>query len=174
MKIAICGKMCSGKSTIANMLKEYDDRFKIFSFGNKIKVLANELFDMDLKNKDRSLMIAIGSKMREINPDVWVNYIIKETKDEEFCIIDDLRFQNELDILEKNDWKIISLNISEELQTERIKNLYKDNYDDHLKNRNHLSEENSLIFKNEPLLINSNSSLDIIKETIIKTILDTF
>ena len=93
MKIAICGKMCSGKSTIANMLKEYDDRFKIFSFGNKIKVLANELFDMDLKNKDRSLMIAIGSKMREINPDVWVNYIIKETKDEEFCIIDDLNFK---------------------------------------------------------------------------------
>ena len=65
-QIAITGKMCSGKSTIANMLKEYDDRFKIFSFGNKIKLLANELFDMDLKNKDRCLMIAIGSKMREI------------------------------------------------------------------------------------------------------------
>ena len=168
MKIAICGKMRSGKSTIANMLKEYDDRFKIFSFGNKIKLLANELFDMDLKNKDRSLMIAIGSKMREINQDVWINYIIKETKDEEFCIIDDLRFQNELDILEQNDWKIISLNISEELQIERIKNLYKDNYDDHLKNRNHLSEENSLIFKDKPLLIDSSLNLDIIKETIIK------
>lgn len=170
MKIAICGKMCSGKSTIANMLKEYDDRFKIFSFGNKIKVLANELFDMDLKNKDRSLMIAIGSKMREIKSDVWVNYIIKETKDEEFCIIDDLRFQNELDILEQNGWKIISLNISEELQTDRIKCLYKNNYDDHLKNRSHLSEENCLIFKDKPLIIDSSLNLDNIKETIIKTI----
>tara|TARA_Y100001958_G_C21230745_1_gene556462 strand:+ start:776 stop:1291 length:516 start_codon:yes stop_codon:yes gene_type:complete len=170
MKIAICGKMCSGKSTIANMLKEYDDRFEIFSFANKIKVLANELFNMDLKNKDRSLMIAIGSKMREIDPDVWVNYIIKETKDKEFCIIDDLRFQNELDILEKNDWKIISLNISQELQIERIKNLYKDNYEDHFKNRNHLSEKDFLIFKDNPLIIDSSLDLNSIKKQIIKII----
>ena len=33
MKIAIIGKMCSGKTTTANMIKQMDPRYKIFSFG---------------------------------------------------------------------------------------------------------------------------------------------
>ena len=44
--------------------------------------------------------------MREIDEDVWAKYIINKTKDKEYCIIDDLRFQNELNYL--NDWIIIS------------------------------------------------------------------
>jgi len=35
------------------------------------------------------------------------------------------------------------LNISGELQEERIKNIYPDNYIDHLQNRNHASENNT-------------------------------
>ena len=44
MKIAISGKMCSGKSTIAKLIKEYDNRYEIYSFGKKVKLIANELF----------------------------------------------------------------------------------------------------------------------------------
>jgi len=172
MKIAIYGKMCSGKSTIANLLKEYDDRFKIYSFGKKIKIIAKELFNMDLENKNRSLMIDIGTKMREIDEDVWVNYILKETKDEEFCIIDDLRFQNELDLLEKNGWCIIFLNISKELQIMRIKELYSHNYEDHIKNMNHLSEENKLVFKNTPIIIDSSKNIFDIMNYLLNKIFD--
>tara|TARA_B100001094_G_scaffold333460_1_gene412886 strand:- start:12011 stop:12529 length:519 start_codon:yes stop_codon:yes gene_type:complete len=167
MKIAICGKMCSGKTTIANLIKEHDDRYEIFSFGKKIKILANELFEMDLDNKNRTLMIQIGSKMREIDENVWVNYIINETKDKEFCIIDDLRFQNELNLLEENNWNIIQLDINEDLQLTRLKKLYKENYIDHIKNKNHLSEQNNLIFKKSPLIINSSNNLESIKKDII-------
>ena len=53
MKIAIYGPMCSGKTTVANIIKEYDQRYSIYSFGQKIKDLASELFQM--KGKDRSL-----------------------------------------------------------------------------------------------------------------------
>ena len=167
MKIAICGKMCSGKTTIANLIKEYDNRYEIFSFGKKVKVIANELFGMDMNNKNRSLMIQIGTKMREIDVNVWANYIINETKDKEFCIIDDLRFQNELDLLEENNWNIIQLDIDEDLQIERLKNLYKENYDDHIKNKNDLSEKNHLNFKNAPLIIKSSNDLESIKKDII-------
>jgi dephospho-CoA kinase len=167
MKIAIYGKMCSGKTTIANLIKEHDDRYEIFSFGKKIKILANELFGMDLDNKNRTLMIQIGSKMREIDENVWVNYIINETKDKEFCIIDDLRFQNELNLLEENNWNIIQLDINEDLQLIRLKKLYKENYIDHIKNKNHLSEQNNLIFKKSPLIINSSNNLESIKKDII-------
>lgn len=166
MKIAICGKMCSGKTTIANLIKEYDNRYEIFSFGKKVKVIANELFGMDLNNKNRSLMVQIGTKMREIDVNVWANYIINETKDKEFCIIDDLRFQNELDLLQENNWKIIQLNIDEDLQIERLQKLYKDTYQDHISNKNHLSEKNDLVFKSEPIIIDSSNDLDYIKNII--------
>ena len=64
MKIAINGPMCSGKSTIANIIKEHNDRYSIYSFGGRVKELAFELFGM--RNKDRSLLINVASKMREI------------------------------------------------------------------------------------------------------------
>ena len=101
MKIAISGKMCSGKSTIAKLIKEYDNRYEIYSFGKKVKLIANELFGMDLEDKDRTLLIQIASKLREIDINVWANYIINQTKDKEYCIIDDLRFQNEFLIAKK-------------------------------------------------------------------------
>ena len=170
MRIAIIGKMCSGKSTLAQIIKDLNSEYKIYSFGQKVKLIANELFGMDINVKNRSLLIEIASKMREIDENVWVNYIINQTKNKEYCIIDDLRFQNELELLEQNGWKIIQLNIDEDLQLERIKNLYKIDYKDHIKNKNHLSEKNKLKFKVEPLIIDSSNNLEIIKEIIIKNI----
>ena len=60
--------------------------------------------------------------MREIDEDVWAKYIINKTKDKEYCIIDDLRFQNELNYL--NDWIIISLTTPYETRINRIKGIY--------------------------------------------------
>ena len=61
MKFAIYGPMCSGKTTIANIIQSKNKDYEIFSFGGRIKELAKELFDM--KNKDRSLLINIASKI---------------------------------------------------------------------------------------------------------------
>tara|TARA_Y100001970_G_C14191083_1_gene835435 strand:+ start:172 stop:729 length:558 start_codon:yes stop_codon:yes gene_type:complete len=143
MKIAVTGKMCSGKTTLCNYLCELEPRFKIFSFGKKVKQVASDLFQMDPMVKDRTLLTSIGQKMREIDQDVWVNYVIKQCKDVEYCLVDDLRYQNEYEALVKNGFKIIQLNISDELQEERIKQVYPDNYKDHLKNRDHASEKNT-------------------------------
>ena len=117
MKIAIYGPMCSGKTTVASIIQDYDTRYSIYSFGKKIKDLAIELFQMEGKN--RSLLINIADKMREIDEDVWAKYIIQQTKNKDYCIIDDLRFQNELDYLD--DWKIICLTTPKEVRLCRIK-----------------------------------------------------
>ena len=111
MKIAIYGPMCSGKSTIANIIQKKYPQYKIYSFGQKIKDIANELFNMEGKN--RSLLINIADKMRDIDEDVWVKYIMKQINDYEYCIIDDLRFQNELNYL--SEWKIICLTTPENI-----------------------------------------------------------
>ena len=166
MKIAITGKMCSGKSSIANLLVEEDNRFQIYSFGQKVKDVAKDLFNM--KEKDRTLLTSIGTKMREINPDVWVNYVIQQTEGETHCIVDDLRYQNEYLALAENGWKIIQLTISDDLQEKRIKEIYPQNYEDHLKNRTHLSERNVFEWLNEgpDLVIDSSMNQDEIKKIV--------
>ena len=41
MKIAIYGPMCSGKTTVAKIIQEYNDEYQIYSFGQKIKSVIN-------------------------------------------------------------------------------------------------------------------------------------
>jgi cytidylate kinase len=152
MKIAIYGPMCSGKTTVAKIIQEIDERYEIYSFGQKIKELASELFDM--KGKDRSLLIHIADKMREIDKDVWVKNVIRQTRGNEFCLIDDLRFQNELNHLK--DWKIICLITPEEVRVRRLKEIYPDNYEDHIKNMMHPSETDTLNFPSSTVYIDTN------------------
>ena len=162
MKIAIYGPMCSGKSTIASIIKENNSDYEIFSFGQKIKDLAKELFNM--KHKDRSLLITIADKMRDIDPDVWAKFITKQTESKQYCIIDDLRFQNELNYL--NDWKIIALTTPKEVRIERIKQLYPNNYEDHIKNMNHLSETDTLKLSDNTIYVDSSIPFDELKSKI--------
>ena len=167
MKIAISGPMGSGKTTIANLIKETNNEYQIYSFGQKIKDIAYELFNMNKNFKDRSLLINIADKMREIDPDVWAKYIINQTNSYNHCIIDDLRFQNELDLLENNsdDWIYFVLKMDEKTRLERLKKLYPDNYEDHVKNMSHLSERGNLNFHtgSKVLHLNSDDSLEEIK-----------
>ena len=88
MKIAIHGPMCSGKTTLANLIMQIDNRHKIFSFGQPIKDLAIELFNM--KGKDRTLLISIADKMRDIDKDVWAKYTLKKTKHNDFSETQDV------------------------------------------------------------------------------------
>ena len=169
MRIAVTGKMCSGKTTLCNYLCEIEPRFQIFSFGKKVKDVASDLFQMDPRVKDRTLLTSIGQKMREIDKDVWVNYVIQQCKDVEYCLVDDLRYQNEYEALVKNGFKIIQLNISDELQEGRIKNIYPLNYLDHLNNRNHPSEKNTFQWLNNDhphLSIDSSEDREIIKKIV--------
>lgn len=161
MKIAITGKMCSGKSTIANMIQQLDNEYNTYSYGQKIKDIAVELFDM--KGKDRSLLINIASKLREIDADIWAKYINKQTKFKNKCIIDDLRFQNELDLLD-GTWNIIKLDISNSEQKKRIKKLYPNNYEDHFRNMSHDSEKCNLDLSKRNVILNIDTSKETYQE----------
>ena len=167
-KIAVTGKMCSGKTTLCNYLCQIEPRFQIFSFGKKVKQVATDLFQMDPLVKDRSLLTNLATKMREIDSDVWVNYVIRQCKDVDYCLVDDLRYQNEYEALIKNGFQIIQLQVSDELQEQRIRDIYPDNYEDHLKNRNHLSERNEFQWINNgpDLVIDSSQDRETIKQII--------
>ena len=106
-----------------------------------------------MKVKDRSLLIKFANSMREIDPNVWINQVLHETKGKINCIIDDVRYQNEVDALAKDGWHFIQLNIPYDLQTKRIKQVYQEHYEDHLKNRHHVSEKNSFIFGKDKTIL---------------------
>ena len=136
MKIAICGKMASGKTTMADWLVNQHG-FKKASLAGKVKEIARDLFQM--KEKDRPLLQKIGMKMREVRPSVWIDYIIDVGDRYEDIVIDDVRFVNEAKALHEAGWIVIRLNIDDDLQQERLKMTY-DDWEVHWNNRHDPSE----------------------------------
>lgn len=168
MKIAIHGKMCYGKTTLANIIKEFDQSYEILSFGQKVKDIAVDLFNMQYK--DRTLLTSIGTKMREIDSDVWAKYTINLSKNYDKVIIDDLRYQNEHDLCIENGYKIIVLTLPTDIQNERLKICYPDNYMDHIINSKHESE-NGINYSN-CMIIDMSLDLDMIRNIIYKYLLE--
>ena len=141
MKIAILGKMCSGKTTTSNFIIDYlrnyeNINLKKVSFATKVYDIAYDLFGME--NKNRELLQSIGTKMREIDEDIWIKYVLKNNSDN--IIIDDLRYPNELKALKKENFIIIKLDLDKDSQLKRLKQCYPDSYQDHINNMNHESE----------------------------------
>ena len=165
MKFAIHGPMCSGKTTISDIIKKHNKNYKTYSFGGKVKDIARDLFKME--GKDRSLLINVASKMREIDPDVWAKYVISEIEKDkkQDCIIDDLRFQNEADYLE--DWTFISLITPKGVRIKRITELYPDNYEDHIKNMEHVSETGELVFPGNVVHIDTSIPFESLEQVIL-------
>ena len=134
MKIAIAGKMASGKTTLADKLQaeleDLDFRVARHSLATKVKEIGRDLFGM--KEKDRRLLQKIGMKMREINPDVWIDYLNRTINQDlledkyDVAIVDDVRFVNEAKVFKQDGWLIIRLNIEEELQKARLQRTYPD------------------------------------------------
>jgi dephospho-CoA kinase len=137
MKIAICGKMASGKTTLAQELK-LQHNFEIVSMASEVKRVGKELFGM--VEKDRPLLQQIGMKMREIRESVWLDCVIRESNKLQLVVCDDIRFINEAKTLKDNGWTLIKLDIQDDLQKIRLKDAYGDKWEGHWNNRNDPSE----------------------------------
>ncbi len=138
MKIAICGQMASGKTTLANRLCK-EQNYTRLSLAGMVKEVAYTLFNMKPDNKDRKLLQQIGMKMREIRPMVWIDYVIEESKGYELVVVDDVRFVNEAKQFKENGWKLVKLEITDEIQKSRLQNTYED-WESHWNNRSDPSE----------------------------------
>lgn len=144
IRIAITGKMRSGKTTAAKHLcMNYD--FKILSFGEPIKRIADEYFkhlyepiyencpfsDNDESiagyKKPRKLLQQIGQLFRQIDEDVWIKRAEQTMqyyelyRDTRGIVIDDLRQPNEYEWARANGFVIIRINAPDELRIERAK-----------------------------------------------------
>ena len=121
MIIGISGNNGAGKDTFGMLLQAALERkghkVQRRAFADALYFISTYLFntptkaDCDatpsLKNRPylnvtvRDILILIGKKMREIDPDVWVNLLKKNASSESILIITDVRFQNEAAICDK-------------------------------------------------------------------------
>ena len=138
MRIAICGKMASGKTTVAQSL----EGFQVLSLAGEVKRVGRELFGM--KDKNRPLLQQIGMKMREIRESVWLDALIRESNKQELygysVVCDDVRFIKEANTLKADGWILIKLVITDDLQKQRLQNTYPDDWEVHWNNRTDASE----------------------------------
>lgn len=138
MKVALCGKMGSGKSYVSTHLVNIN--YIRLGFGDAVKKYCKEIFNMDYK--DRQLLQKFAKSMRDIDPDVWVKYIENKINllDSSDIIVDDVRYPNEYNFLKKKKFIIIKLNIETDFQKERLIKAYPSTYNEHFTNINDLSE----------------------------------
>jgi len=128
--VAFIGKFASGKTFFSDMLKQKLEEKGIkayrVSIAQKIKDLAKDLFDM--QTKDRRLLQLLGAKMREIDQDVWIKYLILNVKRNNLqpFIIDDVRFVNEYNLIKQSfpNFKVFKLVTDEEQRMNIYEKLY--------------------------------------------------
>lgn len=159
MKIGIAGRMASGKTTLANQLQIHFESLGLKvsrpSLAAKVKSIGKDLFGMT--HKDRHLLQQIGMKMREIRQNVWIDYVNRSIDEDmanglyDVAILDDVRFVNEAETLFDEDWMVIRLNISDELQMARLQRTY-DDWEVHWNNRSDASEQEVHLIHPDELL----------------------
>src|SRR5690625_3146919 len=104
-RIALTGKMRSGKSTISNYLTEIHG-YKRIAFGDAVQRYSHEIFDWRFDSdaalcaKPLRLYQQFWQKMRESDPGCWVKQVERKMSAREsvtvHCVvIDDLRESNE-------------------------------------------------------------------------------
>lgn len=154
MKVAICGGMCSGKTTLSKYIsKEFN--LETFSFADAVKMYASQIFDM--QHKDRRLIQDFAEKLKEIDPDIWIKILDKKIKNIDNIVIDDLRFKNEYKYLRKNGFTIIRINIELIEQLKRLKNTYPDTWKEHADRLTHTSEVQRTYFNVDADFVSNNS-----------------
>lgn len=120
MRVALIGKMRSGKSTIADLLVENLDYTKL-SFGTRLKQFAHEVFDVEEGVKPRKLYQDFGQYCRKIDNDVWVKWVERDMGDKQNVVIDDLRQPNEYEWAKKNGFILFHVRCSDGVRLMRMK-----------------------------------------------------
>ena len=111
--MAFSGKMHVGKTTSADYLVRNYGFIKL-SFAGKLKEIAKDLWpeQFECGQKPRKLLQDLGMKMREIDQDVWVKYLVRIVRSlpkESNIVVDDLRFMNEYKVLKNEGFFIVRI-----------------------------------------------------------------
>jgi dephospho-CoA kinase len=124
VKIAIVGKMRSGKDTATDILRDNRPTFRI-AIADPIKELVEKFFPETIGGeKPRWHYQQIGEAFRKLNPDVWLNALERNVNNEAFnefnIIVTDCRYENEAEWLRKNGYYLIKIECPDEIRIKRL------------------------------------------------------
>jgi hypothetical protein len=170
--ILISGKARSGKDEFAKLALEYLSakypslKAKRLAFGDWVKYVCAQYFDCtyERNSHNRTQWQQIGTERGRFNhEDIWVNMTIELVKgifsDYDFIFIPDVRFPNECERWEEEDFDIIKIRIKRE------------NFDNGLteEQKNHASET-SLDNYWFDVIIDNNSTLEAYNDEVVRCI----
>ncbi len=122
LRLAISGKMLSGKSLVAaHLVKRHG--FKEIAFADKIKGLADDLF-VARKVKDRLLLVEFGERMRGIDAQVWIRAILRAIPTTGDVVVSDLRFPAEFDALTRLGFVMVRTVTDRDWQESMMNDIY--------------------------------------------------
>ena len=142
MKLALCGKMASGKTTMAKKIVEKLN-FERFSLATGVKDFGNYLFDIPEGHKDRVAYQKVGEGGRNfLYPEIWIDVLLNNVGNSEsnIIVVDDVRYANEIKRFKNEGWKLVKINIDDNQQIERLQKTYPTDWKTHANSRNHPSE----------------------------------
>lgn len=140
LRIALCGKIRSGKDSVADYLCR-NHGFQKFRFGDGIRRVCHILYNVAMNKaktgKPRALLQGIGQALRQYDPDVWLNYCLYEIANYEIAhyeitnygnripdakvVISDLRQPNEFERVRREGWFTVRVSAPDELRIERAR-----------------------------------------------------
>ena len=140
--ILISGKAGSGKSSLANILKEKLDKCVVTNYSKYIKLFALEMTDWDGTdlNKPRTFLQEMGDTLRSIDINFMTDRLYQDIKVYEkfydYVVICDVRLKNELEYF-NDKYETYSIRINnndnrkslESNQSHHITETELDNYD---------------------------------------------
>lgn len=137
IKLALTGKLRSGKSLVGNHLY-IRHGFDEVAFGDALKRTLSEVFPWDFANagphKPRALLQRYGQLMREIDEQVWVRHVerkvggiidyrVNSGAEKVGVVITDLRQPNEYEWAKENGFTIVRVSAPKDVRIERAKSL---------------------------------------------------
>ena len=144
MRVCFIGKMASGKSEAANLLKLLNKEkcLQKISFADPVKKIAREEFNMI--EKDRKLLQIIGNTGRALDPNIWIKKLLQQLKTNFSYVVDDARFPNECIALKKFGFVLIYLNVNDQCRIKRLRQKYGTYAQQHIDNMTDQSENQCL------------------------------
>lgn len=129
-KIGIIGEMRSGKDTVAKIIKEltkHENKTINFAFSEGIHVVLNMLMpEVYEEGKPRKELQEVGQFMRQIKPDVWIDYLFNTlgyewaNKRGYNMILTDVRQPNEVARLREQGYTILRVQAPVDVRVKRI------------------------------------------------------
>lgn len=133
-RIAFAGPMCSGKTTLANILVS-DYGYTKISFADKLKEIAVKLYGpIEKNNQGRKLLQELADDLKKWDPNLFTTHFLRAVEGYLYdydnqpvrIVVDDLRFFHEFQLLKANGFTVVGVLCDEPVRLTRIFSLYPD------------------------------------------------